>query len=135
MIEQYKNIKKHITIYHAQTRPELLHLIAEADVGIALLPDIPIYNTSTPVKILDYYSSRIPCLMTNSEHVNTVFTDCNDAWFCKFDKEDIKEKIEYIISLTKEKMAEVGEKGQKRLLEIRNYKKISEDLAIKLEAL
>lgn len=135
MIEKYENLKKNITVHNAQNRKELLHLIAETDVGVALLPDIPIYNTSTPVKILDYYSSAVPCLMTESEHVNSIFTDCIDAWYCAFDKEDIQEKIEYIIDLEKDKMAEVGRKGQERLLKIRNYEKIAEDLATKLQAL
>ena len=46
-----------------------------------------------------------------------------------------KEKLEYIISLSKESIAEVGIKGQKRLLDIRNHEKTAKDLAIQLEAL
>ncbi len=117
------------------TKDELLDLIAKADIGVALLPDYPVYNTSTPVKIFDYYTSAIPCIMTSSDHTNTIFTDHTDAWCCKFERDDIKEKLEYIISLSKESIAEVGVKGQKRLLEIRNYEKIAEDIAMKLEAL
>lgn len=135
MIKQYKNIENNIEIHNAKNRDELLDLIAKADIGVALLPDYPVYNTSTPVKIFDYYSSAIPCIMTNSGHTNRIFTDCNDAWFCKFEQNDIKEKLEYIISLSKESIAEIGIKGQKRLLDIRNYEKIAKDLAIKLEAL
>ena len=135
MIKQYKNIEKNIEIHNAKNRDELLDLIAKADIGVALLPDYPVYNTSTPVKIFDYYSSAIPCIMTNSGHTNRIFTDCNDAWFCKFEQNDIKEKLEYIISLSKESIAEIGNKGQKRLLDIRNYENTAKDLAIQLEAL
>ena len=135
MIKQYKNIENNIEIHNAKNRDELLDLIAKADIGVALLPDYPVYNTSTPVKIFDYYSSAVPCIMTNSGHTNKIFTDCNDAWFCKFESNEIKEKLEYIISLSKESIADVGVKGQKRLLDIKNYEKIAEDLAIKLEAL
>ncbi len=135
MVRQYKNLENNIEIHNAKNRDELLDLIAKADIGVALLPDYPVYHTSTPVKIFNYYSSAIPCIMTNSGHTNKVFTDCNDAWFCKFEINDIKEKLEYIISLSKESIAEVGVKGQKRLLAIKNYEKIAEDIAIKLEAL
>lgn len=135
MIRKYKDLENNIDIYNAKNRDELLDLIAKADIGVALLPDIPIYNTSTPVKILDYYSSAVPCIMTNTGHTNKIFTDCNDAWFCEFEPNAIKEKIEYILSLSKEVIADVGIKGQKRLLEIRNYEKIAEDIAMKLEAL
>lgn len=135
MVKKYKDLETNITIHKAKNREELLELIAKADVGVALLPDIPIYNTSTPVKIIDYYSSAVPCIMTNSGHTNTIFTDCNDAWFCQFEVNEIKEKIEYIISLNKETIAQVGVKGQKRLLDIRNYEKIAENLATQLETL
>lgn len=135
MVRQYKNLEDNIDIQKAKTKEELLDLIAKADIGVALLPHIPIYYTSTPVKIIDYYTSAVPCLMTDSGHANRIFTDCNDAWFCNFEPDDIKEKIEYILSLNKEEVAEVGIKGQKRLLDIRNYEKISEDLAAKLLAL
>lgn len=133
MIKKYHNLENNIEFHDAKNRNELLDIIANADVGIALLPDIPIYNTSTPVKIIDYYSSAVPCIMTNSGHTNKIFTDCIDAWFCKFTQNDIKEKIEYILSLDKKSIADVGIKGQKRLLDIRNYEKIAEDLAMKLE--
>lgn len=135
MIQQYKNIENNIEIHNAKNRDELLDLIAKADIGVALLPDYPVYNTSTPVKIFDYYSSAIPSIMTHSVHTNKIFTDRHDAWFCKFEQNDIKEKLEYIISLSKESITEVGIKGQKRLLDIRNHEKTAKDLAIQLEAL
>ncbi len=135
MVRKYKNLENNIEIHTAKNKDELLDLIAKADIGVALLPNIPVYNTSTPVKILNYYSSAVPCIMTNSGHTNQIFTDCKDAWFCQFETNDIKEKIEYIISLSKEEIADVGVKGQERLLDIRNYEKIAEDLATELEAL
>ena len=135
MVRKYKNLENNIEIHTAKNKDELLDLIAKADIGVALLPNIPVYNTSTPVKILNYYSSAVPSIMTNSGHTNQIFTDCKDAWFCEFEVNDIKAKIEYIISLSKEEIADVGVKGQERLLNIRNYEKIAEDLAIQLEAL
>ena len=73
--------------------------------------------------------------MTNSGHTNKIFTDCDDAWFCKFETNDIKEKLDYIISLSKASIVDVGVKGQKRLLDIKNYAKIAKELATKLEEL
>lgn len=135
MIKRYPNIKDNVYIYNAQTKEELLDLIAKADIGVSLLPDLPIYNTSTPVKTLDYYSSTVPCLMTNTAHVNKIFTDNIDAWFCNFNQEDITKKIEYILTLSKEEVAQIGVKGQERLLDVRNYEKIAKELAQQLESL
>ncbi|RLA68207.1 MAG: glycosyl transferase family 1 [Epsilonproteobacteria bacterium] len=135
LIDKYNNLKDNIQIHNISNRAELLDLIASADVGVALLPDIPIYNTSTPIKVLDYYSSTVPCLMTNAGHSTTLFTDCHDAWFCSFNKNDIKEKLAYIITLSKTAVAEVGIKGQARLLDVRNYEKIAKELSAKLATL
>ena len=135
MLENYPQIKDHIELCNAQTKEALLDLIAKADIGVALLPDIPIYNSSTPVKIFDYYSSAVPCLMTNAEHTNTIFTDCEDAWFCDFSQDDISQKIAYLLTLSKNAVSKVGEKGQQRLLETRNYETIAKNIADQLEVL
>lgn len=135
MLENYPQIKDHIELCNAQTKEALLDLIAKADIGIALLPDIPIYNASTPVKIFDYYSSAVPCLMTQAEHIGTIFTDCEDAWFCDFTQDDISQKIDYLLSLSKAAVAKVGEKGQQRLLKTRNYETIAKQIADQLKAL
>jgi glycosyltransferase involved in cell wall biosynthesis len=135
IIDSYRSLKDHVEIHNARTKDELLDLIAKADVSVSILPDIALFNTSTPVKILDYYSSAVPCIMTNNANNNTIFTDDHDAWFCKFTKESIQEKLEYIISLSKEEVAQVGVKGQQRLLEIRNYKYLAKKLANTLDSL
>lgn len=135
VVHNYANIAAHVQICNAKTKEELLDLIAESDIGVSILPEIPLFNTSTPVKIMDYYSSGVPCIMTNNANNNTLFTDDFDAWFCKFNKDSIKDKIEYILSLSKEDVAKVGVKGQERLLEIRNYKKIAANLAETLDLL
>lgn len=135
VVKGYTNIAANVEIQNAKTKAELLDLIAKSDIGVSVLPEIPLFNTSTPVKIMDYYSSAVPCIMTNNANNNTLFTDDNDAWFCKFDKSSIQAKVEYIISLSKDEVAQVGVKGQERLLEIRNYKIIAGRLAETLELL
>ena len=135
MIDNYPQLKKHIDVCNAQTKDALLELIAKADIGVALLPNLSIYNTSTPVKIFDYYSSEVPCIMTHAPHTNTIFTDCIDAWFSDFTQSDITKKIEYLLTLTKEDVAQVGVKGQKRLLDVKNYETIAKNIADQLKVL
>jgi glycosyltransferase involved in cell wall biosynthesis len=135
MLEAYPSIKEHIKVYNAKTKDALLELIAKSDIGIALLPDLPIYTTSTPVKVFDYYASGVPCLMTRSEHTSTIFTNRIDAWFCAFNKQDIKEKLDYLLTLSKEEIANIGDRGQKKLLDVKNYETIAKKLANQLKAL
>jgi len=129
MLDRYPTIRRKVQIYSAKTKASLLELISKADIGVALLPDIPIYNSSTPVKIFDYYASGVPCLMTDSGHTNSVFTDCVDAWFCDFTQQDISQKLAYLLSLSKEEVIAVGAKGQQRLLDVKNYKTLAKNIA------
>ena len=110
-------------------------MIAKADIGLAVLPNIALFNSSTPMKVLDYYSSAIPCIMSNNENNASIFEDYTSAWFCDFNEENIKAKIEYIIALSKEEITNVGINGQKRLLAVRNYDRIASDLAHQLNIL
>jgi len=135
MLSAYPNLEPSIEIYNASNKQDLLALIAKADIGLAVLPDITLFNSSTPMKVLDYYSSAVPCIMTNNENNHSIFDDEKSAWLCDFTKEDIQAKIEEILSLSKEEVAQVGLEGQERLLSVRNYKRIADELAHQLNIL
>ena len=135
MLSKFPDLKKNIEICNAKTREDLLKLIALADVGLSVLPDIALFNSSTPIKILDYYSSAVPCIMSNNENNASIFEDNNSAWFSNFTEESIREKIQQIIKLSKDEVALVGLNGQKRLLAVRNYERIAADLAHQLNIL
>ena len=135
MIEKYPKLKDSIEIYNAKNKKELLVLISKADIGLASLPNIVLFNSSTPMKVLDYYSSAVPCLMTDNENNTSIFEDNNSAWMCDFTKDTLKNKLEEIINLSKDEVAKVGINGQKRLLDVRNYKRIADDLAHQLNVL
>lgn len=135
LLLDFPNLNDNIEIYDAKTRKELLKLIALADVGLSPLPNITLFNSSTPMKVLDYYSSAVPCIMSDNENNTSIFEDNVSAWFTPFDKESIQKKLEYIISLSHEEMAQVGINGQKRLLAVRNYERIAADLAHQLDIL
>jgi len=135
LLENYPRIKEKVKVYNAKTKDALLELVAKSDIGIALLPDLPVYNTSTPVKVFDYYASGVPCLMTLSEHSSTIFTDCTDAWFCDFSANNIQKKLNYLLDLSKAEITALGAKGQTRLLEVKNYETIAKTIADQLKAL
>jgi glycosyltransferase involved in cell wall biosynthesis len=135
LLEKFENIKENIEVYNTSNRNDLLDLIAKADIGLAVLPNIALFNSSTPMKVLDYYSSAIPCIMSNNENNASIFEDNISAWFTDFDKESIKNKLEYIISLSKDEVTKVGIQGQNRLLSVRNYERIAADLAHQLNIL
>ena len=73
--------------------------------------------------------------MSDNENNASIFEDNNSAWFTNFDKESIQKKLEHIISLSKEEVTQVGVNGQNRLLAVRNYQRIADDLAHQLDIL
>lgn len=135
LMTKYTNLVSSIEIYNPKNKSELLELIAKADIGLSLLPDIALFNSSVPVKVMDYYATAIPCIMSKNETNSAVFEDGKTAWMCDFDKESIKSKISDITALSKQEVIDVGINGQKRLLDIRNYKRIADDLAHQLNIL
>lgn len=135
MLSSFPNLRNNIEICEIKNREDLLQLIAKADVGLSVLPDIALFNSSTPIKILDYYSSAVPCIMSNNANNASIFEDNVSAWFSDFTEDSIKEKLEQIIKLPKEDVALVGVNGQKRLLAVRNYERIAADLAHQLNIL
>ncbi len=135
MLSNFPNLRNNIEICEAKTREDLIDLIAFSDVGLSVLPNIALFNSSTPIKVLDYYSSAVPCIMSNNENNNSIFEDNSSAWFCDFTEESIRKKLEHIINLPKDEIAAVGVNGQKRLLVVRNYERIAADLAHQLNIL
>ena len=135
LMAKYTNLVSFIEIYNPKDKTELLDLISKADIGLSILPDIALFNSSVPVKVMDYYATAIPCLMSKNETNEAVFEDGKTAWMCDFDKESIKAKIHEITSHSKQEVIDVGLNGQKRLLDIRNYKRIADDLAHQLNIL
>lgn len=73
--------------------------------------------------------------MSKNENNSSIFEDNISAWFTDFDKESIKNRLEYIISLSKDEVTQVGINGQNRLLAVRNYERIAADLAHQLNIL
>jgi len=128
-------ISDKIKISKASNKEELLAFISSCDVGLALLPEINIFNTSIHLKIIDYYTSGIPSLMSNNVQNSSVFTHDKDAWLCEFDSKKISDELEKIIATPKDKIREMGELGQNRLLEVRNYKTVAQELAKAMESL
>lgn len=135
VMEKYPSISDKVRITKADSLDELMVQIDDCDVGIALLPDIPIYSTAIPAKVMDYYTCAIPTLLTDNAKNRTLFTD-EDALFCNFDSDEIVAKLEKIIDMSEEAIAKMGHAGQDKLLEHkRNYEIMAKELYEELESL
>ena len=132
---RYPSIANKVSIIKAENLNELMVQVDDCDVGISLLPDMPIYSTSVPAKIMDYYTCAIPALLTDNPKNRTLFS-YDDALFCNFDIDSIVVKIEEIIDMTQEEIATMGHAGQNKLLSHqRNYEIMAKELYAELESL
>lgn len=135
VIAKYPTISEKITILTADTLDELREHIDACDVGIALLPNIPIYSTSIPAKAMEYYTCAIPTLLTDNPKNRSLFSD-EDALYCDFKSDEIAKKLNFIIEMTQEDIAKMGHAGQEKLLHHkRNYHIMAKELYEKLESL
>ncbi len=51
VVASYSTLANNVEIHNAKNKQELLDLIALADIGVSILPEIPLFNTSTPLKL------------------------------------------------------------------------------------
>jgi hypothetical protein len=132
LLKHYAGIKEKIVIHTIYKAEDRKNKINECDVGIALLPPIDLYDTVIANKVIDYYNSGIPTIMTSNEKNHSIFFE-DEAYFSKFIASDIKIKFEDIINKEKDTLARVGKNGQNKLLKLkRNYKILAKDLASRM---
>jgi len=134
LLRLYPTIKNRITVHEAvYTRDELREEINKSDVGISLLPNLPFFDTVVADKVISYYDCAIPTLMTSNGKNHSIFAE-NEAFFAPFDTEEISRSLKELIVLPREKLSEVGNNGQAKLLKLkRNYKILAQDLAETLD--
>jgi len=135
VMQRYKTISDNISILKADNFNQLMVQVDDCDVGIALLPDITIYSTAIPAKIMDYYACAIPTLMTDNPKNRILFGN-EDAIFSDFDSDKIAIELEKIIDMSEDEIAKMGHSGQEKLLaHKRNYKIMAKELYEELESL
>ncbi len=128
-VDKFSNLKDKIKIYNSYTKDKILDEISRSDVGLSLLPDLNIFNTSLPLKVIDYYTGAIPTLMSDNRINSSVFEHGKDAWLCDFKVDTIKKELDNILKTPKDKIREMGQAGQQKLLEKRNYRDVAKNFA------
>ena len=129
MLVNFSSIREKIQVLKADTLDELMEQVNRADIGIALLPERTIYRTSVPAKVMDYYTCSVPALLSDTQKNRSLFTDDKEAFFCDFSTKAITLKLKELMTMTPEKIMEVGQAGQQGiLLHERNYDIMAKNL-------
>ncbi len=135
LLKMFPDLKEKIEICHVKSHEKYKELVLKSDVGISLLPDLKLFNSSTPIKVIDFYTWGTPCIMSENSVNYSVFDANISGWLSEFDEISIAKKLKYIISLSKKEVHQVGKKGQEKLLLLRNYETIAKNLSDELKSL
>ncbi|MEA1913753.1 MAG: glycosyltransferase [Campylobacterota bacterium] len=131
----YPNLQDKIELVRAGDLEELDAIVKGCDISFAVLPDISIYNTTFPAKVLDGYSSAIPAMISNNSKNRNVFTT-EEVVFSDFDSQDILLNIKRVLNTSKEELKQMGQRGQDKLLHLdRNYEIMAVNLYKELQSL
>ncbi len=133
ILKKLDSENKKIKIYPSIKREEILKKLPLYDIGVSLIPPTILYNVSSPTKVMEYYEAKIPSLMSKIPECMEIFCHEKDGWIIDFNEDKIAENIEKILSLSKKDIEKIGKNGYEKLLEKRNYKTISKNLAHFLE--
>ncbi|RLA73958.1 MAG: glycosyltransferase [Epsilonproteobacteria bacterium] len=133
LLKKYPKLKSHIDVISAISLEKLREQVNACDIGLALMPRNRYFDTIVPKKAMDYYACSIPAMLTNNVKNHRVFGE-DEAFFCEFEKDKITNKLQELMDSPSTQDAKVGNKGQKKLLNLkRNYKILAKDLADKLD--
>lgn len=115
-------------VYHPPVpRDALLRRLAEADVGLGLIPPLRLYLGSSPTKTFEYYAAGIPALLSELPDYRAVF-DEEAALYCPFDEAGIAAGVERVLTLGRDPLDAMGERGREAVRAQRDYAHLGEAL-------
>jgi glycosyltransferase involved in cell wall biosynthesis len=136
LLKVYPNLKERVEVVHEDELDAIKAQVCGCDVGLALLPDRELYNNALSAKVVDYYSCCVPALLSDTEKNRSIFDEDSEAIFSAFDSAVISEKLKKLIAADEDELIEIGQKGQKKLLDLgRNYEDMAKKLYEELESL
>jgi len=136
LLEAYPQLEPRIRVLQASDLPVLDRQIRECDVGLALMPAIPIFAMTLPAKVMDYYAAGVPVLLTDTPKNRDRLRDGDEAFFCAFEPRAIAGKLETLIHTEDTALALVREQGLRRLLGAgRAYDVMAEQLFLRIDTL
>ena len=135
LLAAHTTIAERVEIVRTESLEELTEQVSGCDVGIALLPSAPLFDTSVPAKVMEYYTCAIPAIVTENAKNRSLFGE-GEALFSPFETEAIVRTLQEVIAMPKEALAAVGSAGQRKILGMkRNYRIMARQLAELLESL
>jgi glycosyltransferase involved in cell wall biosynthesis len=118
-----------VRILPAIERASLFRELTSYDIGLCLIPVVPLYLVSSPLKMIEYYACGIPSLMTPLPACLEAFGERGCGFFTEFDIDSIKQAVQKVMATDRSQLRRMGAIGRGFVVAERNYGKIARDLA------
>jgi glycosyltransferase involved in cell wall biosynthesis len=136
LLKGYPALKARIRILQASSLSELSDQIAACDIGLALMPELPIFAMTLPAKVMDYYAAGVPVLLSDTPKNRDRLHDHDEAFFCPFDRRAIARKLQSLLYTDEASLMQVRERGVARILSAgRSYDQMAMQLHRRIASL
>jgi len=136
ILERYSALVPRINILQAADLGRLTEQIRACDIGLALMPALPIFATTLPAKVMDYYAAGVPVLLSDTAKNRDRLNDAEEAFFCAFERRAIAAKLEALLLTDDETLGLIREKGLHRLINAgRSYDHMARQLSLRIASL
>jgi glycosyltransferase involved in cell wall biosynthesis len=136
LLRRYPQLEPRVRILKASDLNALGEQIRACDIGLALMPALPIFATTLPAKVMDYYAAGVPVLLTDTPKNRDRLGDGDEAFFCTFERSAIARKLTFLLEQDDDTLRSVRQKGLQRLIGAgRSYDAMALQLARRIDAL
>ena len=100
------------------------------------MPALPIFATTLPAKVMDYYAAGVPVLLSDTPKNRDRLSDGDEAFFCAFDRAVIADKLKTLLYTDDKTLGKVREQGLSRMLSAgRGYDRMAMQLHRRITSL
>ena len=135
-IEELKDLSQKLGISKATIftghlpRQEALNYVKSANIGISPILPSPIYNLSSPTKIIEYMLFSKPVVANNIPDQMKIIKESKAGYCIDYKENEFAQAIIKLLDDPKE-AEKMGERGKKYVLQKRNYKVLADIVADK----
>lgn len=119
-LAQSLGIKESIIFTGQVPRSKVPEYIAAADVGVSPIPPLPIYQVSSPTKLIEYMGMGKPVIGNDIPDQKEVINNSSGGICVRYDEEEFAEAIIELLNNPK-KAEEMGKAGREWVVRNRSY--------------
>ena len=124
---QSLNIKKNIIFIGQVPRSQVPEYIAAADVCVSPIPPLPVYQVSSPTKLIEYMGMGKPVIGNDIPDQKEVINNSGGGICVRYDEEEFANAIIELLNDQK-KAKEMGRKGREWVVRNRSYDILANNL-------